>query len=191
MGEAGEGLAQVLQDYRIEKLGQAWYTPETWRQLEAAVAEAGMPKDTLCSSYEVFVAKYERMARECEERGVKVEKRPVDVAQMVAWCARWGLRNDAQRSEAPRRDQHALGPGLGRQRRSRPHAGSPRAVEDLQQAPLAHSSLTFLSQNSERKERALRADGRQRPDPPSLQEHLARKAASKALEKPAYRGSEV
>jgi hypothetical protein len=77
-------------------IAQAWYTPESWRHLEAAVAKAGLPKDTLCSSYEVFVAKWERMAREFERRGVKAEKTPIDVSHMVAWCARWGLSLDGK-----------------------------------------------------------------------------------------------
>jgi hypothetical protein len=78
------------------RIAQAFYTPESWRQLEAAVAEAGLPKDTLCASYESFVAKWKRLALEFERHGVAVDKLPIDVSHMVAWCARWGLSLDAK-----------------------------------------------------------------------------------------------
>ena len=81
-------------------VGQAWYTAEGWRQLEEAVAAAGLPKGALCSSYAEFVARFDGMAREAARQGVKVEKTPIDVPHMVAWCKRWGLQiNSAGRTK--------------------------------------------------------------------------------------------
>jgi hypothetical protein len=80
--------------------GMAWYTPESWRQLEEAIAAAGMPKAMLASSYAEFVAQYDAFARGFERQGVRVEKTPIDVPHMVAWCKRWGLSiNAAGRSK--------------------------------------------------------------------------------------------
>jgi hypothetical protein len=80
-------------------IGQAWYTPESFRQLEAAISAAGMPRNMLCSSYAEFVTRFDAMAREFARRGFKVEKVSVDVPRMVAWCKRWGLEiNSAGRT---------------------------------------------------------------------------------------------
>jgi hypothetical protein len=73
----------------------AWYTPESWRQLEEAIAAAGMPKDMLASSYAKFVAQFDQSVRAFEKHGVKVMKAPVDVPHMVRWCGRQGLDIDA------------------------------------------------------------------------------------------------
>jgi hypothetical protein len=79
-------------------IGQAWYTPESFRQLEEAIAAAGMPRTMLCS-YAEFVTRFGDMARGFERQGFRVEKVPVDVPHMVAWCKRWGLEiNNAGRT---------------------------------------------------------------------------------------------
>jgi hypothetical protein len=80
-------------------IGQAWYSPESWRQLEEAIAAAGMPKEYLCSSYAEFVTRFDSMAREFERQGFRIEKISVDVPHMVKWCKRWGLEiNNAGRT---------------------------------------------------------------------------------------------
>jgi hypothetical protein len=73
----------------------AWYSPESWRQLEEAIAAAGMPRNMLADSYAEFIAAFDSFAREFERHGVPVEKLPIDVPHMVSWCERWGLRIDA------------------------------------------------------------------------------------------------
>jgi len=80
-------------------IGQAWYTPESFRQLEEAIKAAGMPKEYLCSSYAEYIAAFDSIAREFKRHGFGVEKVPVDVSHMVAWCGRWGLKiNNAGRT---------------------------------------------------------------------------------------------
>lgn len=80
-------------------IAQAWYSPESWRQLEEAIAAAGMPKTMLCDSYAEFAARFDSMVREFERQGVRVEKVSIDVPHMVAWCRRWGLEiNNAGRT---------------------------------------------------------------------------------------------
>jgi hypothetical protein len=88
-------------------LGLAWYTPESWRQLEEAITAAGLAKSMLLGSYAEFVARFDNMRHEFERQGVKVKKAPIDVARMVARCERQGVRIDA----AGRAKYMALGGG--------------------------------------------------------------------------------
>ena len=76
-------------------VAQAWFTPASWVQLEEAIAAAGMPKTVLADSYEDFVAAFGRFARGFEERGIRVEKLPIDVPHMVDWCSHWDLKIDS------------------------------------------------------------------------------------------------
>jgi hypothetical protein len=88
-----------MDDRLVEVIGQAWYSEPSFHELEEAVAAAGMPKDTLCSSYAEFVTRFDAMLRGFERRGFRVEKVSVDVPRMVAWCACWGLQiNNAGRT---------------------------------------------------------------------------------------------
>jgi hypothetical protein len=57
----------------------AWYTPASWRQLQAAAG------DTLCT-YDEYVRKTEAMLSGFEARGIVAEKVAVDVEHMAAWC---------------------------------------------------------------------------------------------------------
>jgi len=83
----------------VKVIGQAWYSPESFRQLKEAVAAQGMPKGVLCSSYAEFVTRFDAMARGFASQGFRVEKVSVDVPHMVAWCKRWGLEiNNAGRT---------------------------------------------------------------------------------------------
>jgi hypothetical protein len=69
-------------------MGMAWYTPATWRKLQA------IPEAKIEMTYPQFVRKAECMIAGFEARGVRVVKVPVDVAQMVEWCRRHGYEVD-------------------------------------------------------------------------------------------------
>lgn len=76
--------------YPISKMGVAWYTPNSWRELQA-VAEG-----PLASSYDEFVRRANVAAGEWKAKGIEVEKQLIDVAHMVAWCKRHGYRVDSR-----------------------------------------------------------------------------------------------
>jgi hypothetical protein len=80
---------------QADVIAQAWYEPQSWALLEAAIAAAGMPKTMLVGSHEDFVSAFDCFAREFARQGIRVEPTPIDVPHMVAWCARWGLRIDS------------------------------------------------------------------------------------------------
>jgi hypothetical protein len=81
-------------------LNAAWYTPESWRQLEEAVAEAGLPPEMLVGSHADFVARFDILRSHYERQGVRVVKMPIDVPHMVAWCKRYGMPlNTASRAQ--------------------------------------------------------------------------------------------
>jgi hypothetical protein len=80
---------------QADVIAQAWYEPQSWVLLEAAIAAAGMPKTMLVGSYEDFVSAFDCFVREFARQGIRVEPTPIDVPHMVAWCARWGLRIDS------------------------------------------------------------------------------------------------
>jgi hypothetical protein len=89
----------AMGDRRVEVVGQAWYTPESFRQLEEAIAAQGMARSMLCSSYAEFVTQFDVMTRGFAAKGFRVEKTLIDVPHMVAWCKRWGLElNSAGRT---------------------------------------------------------------------------------------------
>ena len=71
-------------------LHMAWYTPETWRELDA------VPGSGLQMTYPEFVAKVDRQIAAFAREGVRVVKLPIDVAQMVEWCRRHGYENDSK-----------------------------------------------------------------------------------------------
>ena len=73
-------------------VGMAWYTPESWRKLQA-VTEGLRP---VCDSYDDFVGRAEEIIRVWTKDGITVEKAPVDVAHMAAWCKRHGLKLDSR-----------------------------------------------------------------------------------------------
>jgi hypothetical protein len=72
------------------ELGMGWYTPETWRELQA------IPEAEIEMSYPQFVRKVERMIAGFEAEGARVVRVPIDVAQMVAWCHRHGYEADTR-----------------------------------------------------------------------------------------------
>ena len=78
----------------IECMGMAWYTPESWRRLEA-IADG-----ELCDTYEDFVRKATRMIRGFEAQGITVEKFLINIDHMVAWCRRHGLSVDGRARSA-------------------------------------------------------------------------------------------
>ena len=104
-------------------LHQAWYTPESWRQLEEAIAAAGMPKNMLCASYAEFVDAYNVYARGFEGRGVRVredaDRRPAHggVVQALGFVDQQ-CRPDEIRSRAGGCGRRPREIGRGRLRRS-------------------------------------------------------------------------
>jgi hypothetical protein len=74
----------------VNKIAMAWFSPESWRQLEA-VSDAAV-----CGSYEEFLRHATEMVRAFEAEGIEVEKHFLDVPHMVAWCRRWGYRIDSK-----------------------------------------------------------------------------------------------
>jgi len=71
-------------------IGVAWYSPETWREL-CALPGAGITK-----TYSEFVRGYEGIVAGCAARGVQAVKVPIDIALMVEWCRKHGLRDRQQ-----------------------------------------------------------------------------------------------
>jgi hypothetical protein len=71
----------------------AWYTPESWRQLQAAACDA------LCS-YAEFLQNTEAIVLGFKAQGIAAEKVTVDVAHMAAWCKRHGYPISDTRSRA-------------------------------------------------------------------------------------------
>jgi hypothetical protein len=65
----------------IKGSGVAWYTPASWRQLQAVAG------DTLCT-YAEFKRKTEAIVCGFGVRGIKAQKVAIDVDHMAAWCKR-------------------------------------------------------------------------------------------------------
>jgi hypothetical protein len=78
-----------MQRSGIQGAGIAWYTPRSWRELEAVTDEP------LCS-YDEFVRKSAEHIRRFEAEGIRAERILIDVAHMAAWCKRQGLRVDSK-----------------------------------------------------------------------------------------------
>jgi hypothetical protein len=76
----------------MSTVGMAWYDAEAWRQLEA------IPEADIQKSYRDFVRTFETLARKIAAQGFVVEKIPVDVEQMRAWCHRHGYEIDERRA---------------------------------------------------------------------------------------------
>jgi hypothetical protein len=72
----------------MSTMGVAWYSAEAWKQLEV-IPEAGIAK-----SYADFVRTFETLARKFAAQGIAVEKMPIDLEQMRAWCHRRGYEID-------------------------------------------------------------------------------------------------
>jgi hypothetical protein len=62
------------------ELAMAWYTPSTWRELQA------IPEAKVTMSYGEFVRKVERMTADYAAEGIQVVRYPINVGQMVEWC---------------------------------------------------------------------------------------------------------
>ena len=80
----------LLNKYGVSVIAMAWYTPATWRELRA-IPEAGIEL-----SYSAFVRKCERRIADYIAQGFRVEKVPVDIGQMKAWCRKHGYALDAK-----------------------------------------------------------------------------------------------
>ncbi len=68
----------------IEAAGVAWYTPETWRRLQAVAG------DVLCG-YDEYLRRTEQLMRGFEVQGIKAKKVAVDVDHLLAWCKAHGF----------------------------------------------------------------------------------------------------
>jgi hypothetical protein len=83
----GDELAEIRDRYDLKGIAVAWYTPESWRQLQAVSAiDLG--------SYEDFVRKANRQIRDIEARGTTTTKFTIDIDHMAAWCRHHGYAID-------------------------------------------------------------------------------------------------
>jgi hypothetical protein len=73
-------------------IGVAMYRADHWARLRATAADA----DTLAESHEVWLRSARASLAGLRQRGVRVREVPVDVEQVIAWCAAQGLPNTAQ-----------------------------------------------------------------------------------------------
>jgi hypothetical protein len=71
-------------------LALGWYTPSTWRELQA------IPEAKITMSYDEYMRKVERMTADYEAEGIHVIRVPINVAQMVAWCRKHGYDVDTR-----------------------------------------------------------------------------------------------
>jgi hypothetical protein len=70
-------------------MSMAWYTPETWRELQA-IPEAEIE---ILRTYCGYV---KRLIAGLTAQGWRVVKVPVNVSQMVEWCHRHGYEADTR-----------------------------------------------------------------------------------------------
>jgi hypothetical protein len=76
--------------------GCAWYRAEQWERLREISAD----RDELEESYEDWVAQAEESLQALREAGIDVEKVPVDVEALLAWCQAQGRQvNGEARAE--------------------------------------------------------------------------------------------
>ena len=73
-------------------VGFAWYRAEQWQRLHELDAGATQ----LHEQYEDWVASANRTIAELASHGIMVEKVPVDVEEIAAWCSREGMRFDSK-----------------------------------------------------------------------------------------------
>lgn len=72
----------------IKTMGIAWYSPETWQELSA------LPEAKIEKSYSDFLHTFERLVDRFTAQGLRVEKMPIDLSQMTAWCHKHGYEID-------------------------------------------------------------------------------------------------
>jgi hypothetical protein len=73
----------------------AFYTPQGWAELQA-VPEANVRR----IPYRAFAANWKILADAFAARGLTVVRVPVDVAEMLHWCAQHGLDPDSHGRDA-------------------------------------------------------------------------------------------
>jgi hypothetical protein len=71
--------------------GIAWYSSEQWATLRSVVSD----REQLESTYEGWEAVVRRSVRDFINRGMKLVKVPVDVAELVSWCEQRNIPIDA------------------------------------------------------------------------------------------------
>jgi hypothetical protein len=79
----------------MDVVGQVWFTPQSWQQLEQAIVAAGLPKRERLPSYEKWQAEFDATTRELAEQGIMSKRVPVSVPHMLEWCRDNGLGIDA------------------------------------------------------------------------------------------------
>jgi hypothetical protein len=74
----------------IKGMGMSWYSPESWQRLEA------IPEAQIEKSYSDFVQDFNTAKRKFVAQGLEVEKIPVDINHMIAWCHSHGYQIDGK-----------------------------------------------------------------------------------------------
>ena len=64
-------------------LGAAWYSREQWHELRAVAADP----DALEETYEAWVTVFDAACVKLRTHGMVPERVPIDVDELVAWCA--------------------------------------------------------------------------------------------------------
>lgn len=64
-------------------LGIAWFAPEQWERLREVSADVDVLEDT----HAEWLRSVERAIPDFEQQGIEVERVPVDVEELVEWCA--------------------------------------------------------------------------------------------------------
>lgn len=73
----------------MSAIGMSWYSKETWQELQA------IPEAKIEMTYPQFVSKVERQIAAMRAQGYAVEKVPINIGQMVAWCHKHGYEVDS------------------------------------------------------------------------------------------------
>lgn len=71
-------------------IGVAWFTPEEWAKLRAVAPDA----DQLQATFAEWQATLEKSLAELRANGVRLQRVPISVSALVAWCDARGRRPD-------------------------------------------------------------------------------------------------
>ena len=72
-------------------VGVAWFTPDEWTKLRAVAPDA----DELHATFDEWHAVIEKRLSELRAAGVRLQRVPISVAALLAWCDVRGRRPDA------------------------------------------------------------------------------------------------
>ena len=82
MGSLRGKRQRYSREYIRTATGVAWFDQEQWEKLRAVASDG----EVLEESYQAWLAMAERGIRELEETGMIIERVPVNVEELVAWC---------------------------------------------------------------------------------------------------------